>query len=343
MPFAKNTKFPPSKYREKKQAENSSVIMSYPSDLGVHQLNMQFFKYQGFKLESETIKVEGNTHRDGRIITRETLVPSRINDDPTINISLPMPKELIENYLIGYNTQALGVVPGHIALNVEQYASNIGNFLTDLKNSDFNINSGGFGSERALRNFVSGGDQFVNNIFSDFFKTVGAGAFLGARNALGKVLPSAVGALDSTLGTTINPHLATLLSNIPLRSHNFSWKFSPRNPQETERLKRIFQAIKIRMHPEVSGIGSDGSGSSLLKYPEEVEVSFLGNQENLFNFKRAVITNFSIDHAPDSTIAFHREDGTPVVYDVKLALQEVNIITREDHENEDPIGDFNVF
>jgi len=140
------------------------------------------------------------------------------------------------------------------------------------------------------------------------------------------IVPGAAGAVDLLTGNTLNPHLATLLDNVPLRTHTFTWKFAPRNDAESKTLFNVTDEFRRRMHPS---FGKDG-GDALLQYPDEVEVMIIGTQTDMLPIKRSVITGFTINHTPDGVPSFHKGTGAPVAVECTIQLQETEIITSED-------------
>jgi len=293
---------PPSYFKRGQLTTTSAGVPSFPSDLGSHSMMLNFYDYVGFDATTSD-------------------AASRSRGVPKEFLALPVPTNLIESYGVNYNQTGLGTLAGAATRNAGKIANSIEGLKNNIIQGAKQVYAGEFGAA---------GDIALEAISPDSFleaaKVNGKDiAQLALRN-MASIVPSAQGAIDILTGETINPHIANLLDSVPLRNHSFNWKLSPRNAAEDKTLQKIFMTIKRNMHPAFGGIGD-----SFLTYPREVEIDILGTENDLYYFKRSVITGFTVNHAPDGP-AFHVGNGRPVSYDVTLNVQEVEIITQEDFE-----------
>lgn len=156
-----------------------------------------------------------------------------------------------------------------------------------------------------------------------FFAQRGQGDSITAL--LGRGLAGAGDLLQSTTGTLINPHATVLFSGVPLREFTYNWSFSPRNATESRDLQKIITFMKQKSLPRLKNSGVS------LEYPEEVQLDFLGGgiEGYVFGTKRTVITNLSLDHAPEGTPAFYKS-GAPIRINLNITLKEVAIRTADE-------------
>jgi hypothetical protein len=311
MSFVKRVGFnrPPAAEKRRKKIQLNSTPSQFPSDLGGHQMIFQFFTYEGYTATTTKGQAAGK-------------------GEPVANIALPIPNNLTENYNVQYNTTALGTLLGEVTQNagllgdtLEEGTQNLQKMIdvgkSSFQNGKFNLDS--FSEKFRMEN------EKIDNLIGQVNNNLNTAGRLALRN-IASIVPGAGGAIDLLMGNTLNPHLATLLDNVPLRTHTFTWKFAPRSDTESKTLFNVTDEFRRRMHPS---FGKDG-GDALLSYPDEVEVAIIGTQTDMLPIKRSVITGFSINHTPDGTPAFHRSTGAPVAVECTLQLQETEIITSED-------------
>ena len=118
-------------------------------------------------------------------------------------------------------------------------------------------------------------------------------------------------------GNSVNPYTTIKLKGVPLRTHNFRWKFSPENPTSTDEIEKIIKAIRVRMHP----IG----GQLFLQYPELVNFRIHGPENPNHEFPTApcLITSFNVDRTGGDYPTFFATTGTPVVYAIFMTVAEI--------------------
>ena len=234
-------------------------------------------------------------------------------------VILPVPQELNEVYGASYQDAQLGLIGGEGL----QTAMAVGEMYESISSAD-----------NKLQAASEAGGRIVDKIGD-----LSAGGMLGmvARRALAGVSSELGGAVDLAKGNVPNPHAALLFNGVNLRSHSFSWRFSPTNSKDEDNMNEILRKFKVHMLPKARGITDSGAGDSLLTYPDEVDVSFLGSNSGLFRMKRCVITDLVINQSPEGT-SFHAGTGNPVFYSVQMTLREVEIMTRDDFDHESGVG-----
>jgi len=148
-------------------------------------------------------------------------------------------------------------------------------------------------------------------------------------------------AMGLALGFTPNPNLANLFTGVQLRDFSFDFKIVPRSQEESKRTLQMFQQLRKYMLPALT------ANKFNLTYPDEVVISFseagsrlinkgpASNQtplDQIFNFKRCVLTNISVDVNSDGDQAFFT-DYSPVEMKLSLSFKEQSIQTRTDYDN----------
>lgn len=116
--------------------------------------------------------------------------------------------------------------------------------------------------------------------------------------------------------------------SIGMRQHSFDWILIPRNQTETKIVLGIIQAMKLAMHPTLTG-----PGNSFLKYPTEFTIGFYsrinGAKLNVPGIPDCSLSGFNITYNQNGAPRFH-EDNTALSYRLSMAFIEGNQLTRED-------------
>lgn len=237
-------------------------------------------------------------------------------------IVLPLPSQIVDNTQIGYSTPSLGLLgrgTGEIAgalnsmveagaaskddpIGAATDAGSIG--LANLKNKVLNMEA----DEKAA-----------------ILKTM-------ARQAVDMVSEGASAAVDLAIGNVVNPHLALLFENVPLKAYTFNWTLSPSSPKESTILMNIIGRLKFHAHPEFS------ENRLTFNFPDEVHQSIHGvpdfGENGSYLFKPAAITNVTVDYSPQGGSYF--VGGSPTMVNLSVSLQEAEIFTQVDYNQFDP-------
>ncbi len=122
-------------------------------------------------------------------------------------------------------------------------------------------------------------------------------------------------------GTVINPHLVNVFQNTSLRTHNFQWQLSPTSPEEALALQNITRQFREKMHPTkrnefILGFPDEVyvtmHGSSFL-YPvfksvvQQVEFDYTDGRPNAWFTDGAPVT-FTLSVALQEVETLTRED-----------------------------------
>lgn len=237
---------------------------------------------------------------------------------PTSNVAgavvLPLPSNLQDSYTVKVGEYELGGTG-------EVFASSLNNTRKTFDDAISDI--------RAMTNADGGDSLSMSDIASDIASSVRGAARFFRQNFLDSV-PGLSGAISVGTGTAVNPHIALNFDGVNLKTHTFSWTLSPENEEESRRIREIIRLINTRMAPSFNDPGAkSGIGRNLMKYPNLVNISFVGiNQSYFYYFKPAMISSFTANYAPNG-VALNK-GGRPSVIQLDMSLSEARIQTQED-------------
>ena len=129
-----------------------------------------------------------------------------------------------------------------------------------------------------------------------------------------------------TKGQIYNPNIELLYEGPQRRSFNFGFNFIPKNSVETQRINDIIMEFKKWSSPKKNGAMFDVPCIWQVTY-----MSGTGKNKMMNAFKRAALSNISVQANPSSDMHASFADGMPVTTSIGLVFQEVDIITRQDH------------
>lgn len=243
-----------------------------------------------------------------------------VNSSTEVYVRLPIPDQLTDNYGMEINSAALGLAG----------MANMSNLptISDLVSG---------GKSIAQETYESGGANITRmmNRVSEYVSSVAPGAFDKIINtnpanvlALTPVISDTIFGRAAQLETGLvrNPHMTTIFDGVKLREFQFTWKLSPKTPDEADEMGRMINDIKRYMHPELryAGFAYD--------YPYLAEVNFVGGtttNTTLPSVGKSFISAISINNLTQGVPAFYN-DGRPVTIELSMSLNEVNVKTRQD-------------
>lgn len=193
-----------------------------------------------------------------------------------------------------------------------------------------------YGEEGADAAVGAGIEQGINSGSSDFGSMLGAAGNILSGLGLDKARAAAAGApnglkvsVDQLLqlgGVAQNPFLTVLFKSPTFKQHQFSWKLSPNNVEETNKVRDIIKTIRFNMLPALS----PGQGGTLLSYPNIAIIKLFPQDEYLYRFKPCVIESMSVNFAPANTPSFFKNVNAPVEVQLSLSLKEIEYWLQED-------------
>ena len=217
--------------------------------------------------------------------------------------TLPIPKELVDTTSVSYEEASLGTVVGMAAEAISYAAS--GN-ATDA------AAAGAGAAGAAAATAATGALQGLAR------RTPGAAGAVAQS-----IADNAVPALRSLTGLTPNPFQTVLFKNPQFKTHRFSWRFIPRDEQESVDLRDLIRAFKYHMLPGTVARGV------LFTFPEIVQVRLHPDDKFTYMFKPCVIETMNVNYAPNGP-SFYRRTDAPTAVDISINLKEIEFWTKND-------------
>ena len=226
-------------------------------------------------------------------------------------IRLPMPSNLSTDYNPEYSKPNLGPAAG-MALKPSDQAIYGNNSMGGQSLAGNNLQ----GLTGSLGAAIAGaGVSAATTAIDGLASKIGGGA--GASDALLKVAG----------GVAVNQHKIVLFTGVDFRTHQFSWKLSPKNRRESDAIKQIIEMFTYYSHPEYI------AGGLFFKYPEFFEIKFR-HPEYLFKLQPSVCTDIRVNYHGQGYAAYIRDangGGIPAPAEVELSLtfMETEIVTKQ--------------
>jgi len=215
------------------------------------------------------------------------------------------------------------------------------------------INKSGDAVGELVKKNEEGAKQDMAELSGDLKKTLGADSSLmdaAAQFTTAKATSAALGALGANVsaadllarqtGQIFNPNMELLFNGPTLRSFSFSFKMTPRSPQEAQECKNIIRSFKSNMAPKTKNTGSVGGSGVFLKTPNVFELRYKkGNQEHPFlhKFKQCFLTQCSVNYTGEGVYTTY-DDATPVSMQMDLSFKELEPIYDVDYDDAGGVG-----
>jgi hypothetical protein len=228
-------------------------------------------------------------------------------------VCLPMHPGISDSNSVGWGDDSLNPIQaafGQVASNAIENVSNIRN-ANDVGNALKEIVEGSFDVIGTL-----GAEGSAGNYIKQYF----AGQAVGA-NIVGR-----------TTGLVLNPNLELLFTGPNLRTFSYSYKLTPRDSKESEKIKKIILFFKKAMAVQKSNT------SLFLKTPSVFKLEYIygknGGQHPFLNkIKTCALTSFNVDYTPDGTYMTYNDDGSMTSYNISMSFSELEPIYREDYDD----------
>ena len=177
-----------------------------------------------------------------------------------------------------------------------------------------------FNAQGAMDNLLEAVGTGAGDLTPDVIKSWFAGKAIGA-NVLGRAT-----------GQTINNNVEVLFNGPGLRTFNYNYRFTPREPKEAVMIKNIIRFFKKQMAPKRS------TSRIFLKSPNVFKLKYQfknGDHPFLNNIKMCALNGFTVDYTPDGSYSTYNDDGgegdgSMTSYNVGLSFMEMTPIYNED-------------
>jgi len=289
LPYPRNTSNP----YEKIRPNNTIAKMQFPLDMGKYYIAFQFAEYS-------------STYNSGAADALD--IPANFFNSTVgsfanlfgFDVKASTNKATRANY-------GIGNINAHIALPIPPN-------LVDDQQLDYNsqnlLNVAGAAAssvaDYATRNLSQGAKQAITT----------AESVVSSVSQFGSVFS----------GQTVNPFLAMMFNGPRFKTHQFGWRFSPRNSAETDEVVKIVNTFKAKSLPVQHASGT------MFAYPDVCMISLYPEsaRDKMYTFKPAVITQTSVHYAPSGTPSFFAGSTGPAEIELKIQLSEISIWTNND-------------
>ena len=215
------------------------------------------------------------------------------------------------------------------------------------------IEGGGEALAAMVKGDKEGYEKAVSNMTGEMKNTVGTDSSImdaAAQFANVKATSAAIGALGGNVsaadllarqtGQIFNPNMELLFNGPTLRSFSFSFKMTPRSPEEAQECKNIIRSFKSNMAPKTKNTGSIGGSGMFLKTPNVFELLYKkGGRDHPFlhRFKQCFLTNVSVNYTGEGVYTTY-DDATPVSMQIDLSFKELEPIYDVDYDDAGGVG-----
>ena len=222
-------------------------------------------------------------------------------------IQLPMQPQLSESTAVSWGGDTLNAVQAAGARAAQGAIEEAG--LGNFRNA-FNELGDGLNDLVGLAK-----DPGTKAALSAYF----AGQAVGANNLVAR-----------STGQVINPNLELLFSGPNLRSFNFNFTLTPRDPEEAGIVRRMVRAMKRNMTPQRT------TEALFLKSPRIFELEYIfgdTNREHPFmnKFKPCACTSFTVNYTPDGSYMTYRGEPSMTSYQISMSFGEIEPIYADEY------------
>lgn len=145
---------------------------------------------------------------------------------------------------------------------------------------------------------------------------------------LGAVAKQFNAVTSPTIGVTLNKQRSVLMESPELKRHEFTWKLSPKNENESERIRTIVESLKMHMAPKLPSIAQN----LILTFPLIFDVYFDPNFSQMYGFKPCVIQSIEVDYSGGNQVPSLYHNGYPESVILTLLLLEIEFWVFEDYQ-----------
>lgn len=217
--------------------------------------------------------------------------------NPIANYVLPLPMPLIDAHHIAYEETPIGAVTA----NALKFNGAVLDTFRNILNMD---------SASVMKTVKAARDNVL-----------GAGAGIVER-----LDPTGVfDAAKAFGGFSPNQFFTILLKGPKYKTFEFSWRVSPKTPEESKTLEKMLRELNNHIAPGLS------EGGSFFKFPKVFQLAFAPNPQYMFRFKPAVCESLVVNRSPSGQPAFYtksdKTDGlnAPEGYDFALRFLELEL------------------
>jgi len=245
------------------------------------------------------------------------------------SIFLPMPANLSTGYSADYQNEELDQI-GRFATGLAGGIASPQSLSEEQRNKQELMKSLGE-LETGTTQTAKQTDTPTLTGAENALKSLGGTTMATLQGALEGINRTAIKAIAAEVGVAKNPHRIVLFSGVNFREHQFQYRLSPKNREESYAIRDLIYNFKKYMLPNFGRTGY----RTYMDYPEIFEIAFR-NREFLFEIQPSVLKSFTVNYHPLGYPAYIRDDTTiaPVEVDINMTFQEIELFTRDTAESE---------
>lgn len=134
--------------------------------------------------------------------------------------------------------------------------------------------------------------------------------------------------LLGSFGFAINPNYLVLYKGLGLRDFSFKFVFVPSNQQEALNVRNIIKTFRFHAAPEVFNAQHGSARFHVAPSTFDIEFFYKNNENTKIpKISTCALTNIDVNYAPHSWTTF--VDGMPVMTEMQLHFQEMELITKD--------------
>ena len=283
--------------------------------------------------------------KKGKVKTRSDFGGS--SNPLTFPIDMPSTRDTIKFKMMEYRPSGFGTGDSIGQAGTRAKGKIIGSVLLPIPAGISDTNSVGWGQD-SMSPIQAAGAAVAMGIIDEDQKTDGMGQISAALEKIkannpevrkgleGMITGAATGlnqqALQRGEGMIMNPNMELLFNGPSLRSFGFTFKLSPRSPQEAQKVIQIIRFFKQGM----AVIRSESE--FFLKAPHTFQLEYLnaGSPHKYLNkFKECALQNATVQYTPDGNYNTF-SDGVMNSYSMQLTFNELEPIFNDDYEKDTP-------
>ena len=333
-------------------------VMQYPIDLNTDlqdYFEIQIFKYRPAKSLPTITESNQVGFADGGYASGSTQRGNRQNfrlQDLQATIQLPMPPSIKDMNMVDWSSGAMS------GLAASVMGPAIKALLGQSENRDAFVREVSDGNFKGMRQFAanlmaftSGTQDAIKGSFTNFFKDIQQMDFRRYQfvNAISQAV-SGLGinievdqAITRVSGAVRNPNLELLFKGPALRNFSFTIRVTPRDLEESKRVRMIIRALKqhsaAKVNPQLfEGKTSRDGSNYLLGSPDVFKLRYIKARtqkdiKGLNKFKTCALNSISVDYTGEvGRFAAYEEDSQPVTTIIQLSFTELAPIYDKDYE-----------
>jgi len=242
-------------------------------------------------------------------------------------VLLQIPSQVQDGNSVSYGDSKMNSIVGAALQGTTDITTGVSDALVNTE--------GGVGAKLSAA-ATSSKDAFIAAARASGLNLENAQALFNARIATGVV--GAFGGnvsvnqlLARQSGQIFNPNMELLFNSPTLRNFRFSFKMTPRSPEEAEQCKLIIRTFKMNMAPKVTS--GRGAQSLFLNTPNVFELRYKSGAANhpfLHRFKQCFLTDISVNYTGEGVYATY-EGREPVSMIMDLTFKELEPIYDQDY------------